>query len=78
MWRAFFWSLGLFACLLGLQCMVIDKAVLKSTESVRSTIPGLTQTKPREFVPPEWAPWSLMSLGAITILYSITLRRGGD
>jgi hypothetical protein len=26
-------------------------------------------------VPPDWAPWSLMSTGAIVCLYSFTLPR---
>jgi hypothetical protein len=27
----------------------------------------------REISPPEWAAWSLLSAGAVVILYSITL-----
>jgi hypothetical protein len=36
-------------------------------------------TRNKEVTPPEWAPWSLMSLGAVTLLYSFTLpgRNGG-
>lgn len=27
--------------------------------------------------PPEWAPWSMMSSGAVILLYSLALRYGG-
>jgi hypothetical protein len=26
-------------------------------------------------VPPDWAPWSLLSLGAVTIIYSFTIPK---
>jgi hypothetical protein len=29
----------------------------------------------RELVPTDWAPWSLISGGAVTILYSFTLPK---
>ena len=32
---------------------------------------------PREVKPAEWAPWSLLSVGAVVILYSLTLNRQG-
>ena len=31
----------------------------------------------RELVPPEYAPWTLLSVGAISILYSLTLPKLG-
>jgi len=77
MWRAFFWALGLFSIILGAECMLIDKAVLAKTETVKSAIPGVLPKKVRnkEFVPPDWAPWSLLSLGAVTIIYSFTIPK---
>jgi len=69
MMRAFFLALGIYAFILGLECLVLDKAVLYSSRD------GLGQAAPilREVFPPEWAPWSLLSAGAVVVLYSFTL-----
>jgi len=63
MGRALFLSLGIFAFVLGLQALLIDSATLSSNG------PG----RYRELAPPDWAPWSLMSAGAVVVLYSFTL-----
>ena len=55
---------GLEVAHLGLEALAVEKAVLHAA----STAPGA-----REIVPPEWAPWSLLSIGAITVLYSFTI-----
>jgi hypothetical protein len=70
MLRAFFLAIGIFAFVLGLECLVIEKAVLNP-----SSDGALTQMAPtyREFVPAEWAPWSLLSGGAVVMLYSFTI-----
>lgn len=60
MWRSFFVALGAFALLLGLQCLFIDQAKWSSGGEV---------------VPPDWMPWSLMSAGAVVMLYSYTLPK---
>jgi hypothetical protein len=61
MWRSLFLALGLFALLLGVQCMFIDRARWSGDGG--------------EIVPADWAPWSLMSTGAVVILYSFTLPK---
>lgn len=68
--RAFFLALGMYAFILGLECLVLDKAVLHprgdgAVEQVARSY--------REIVPPDWAPWSLLSAGAVVMLYSFTL-----
>lgn len=63
MWRAFFLAVGIYACILGAECLLIDKAVLAPREG----------TGREELVPPDWVSWSLLSAGAVTILYSFTL-----
>ena len=76
MWRAFFLSLGITSFLLGLECLVIDKAVMAASED--SGASGILQRAApayREIEPPEWAPWSLMSGGAVVMLYSFTIPR---
>ena len=72
--RSFFLAIGAFALILGGECLVLDRAVLKASQE--STIEGFTERMAiaqREITPPEWAPWSLLSGGAVVILYSCTL-----
>ena len=63
MWRAFFLACGASVLLLGLECLVVDDFVLAAREG----------TGARALNPPDWAPWSLISGGAVTILYSFTI-----
>ncbi len=78
MWRAMFLGLGAYACLLGVECLLIDKAVLAKSEDppagFAERIDRVTGRK-KEIVPPDWAPWSLLSAGAVTVLYSFTIPR---
>lgn len=76
MWRAFFLAIGIYLCLLGAQCLIIDKAVLNmKREPVTMMARSVGVGQQREVVPPPWAPWSLISAGAVTILYSFTIPR---
>ncbi|MFM8378968.1 MAG: hypothetical protein ACKOB1_06525 [Planctomycetia bacterium] len=59
MWKSFFIAAGIFACVLGVELLVIDSAVV---------LPFDGQGGPRVFVAPDWAPWTLISAGAITLL----------
>jgi hypothetical protein len=63
--RAFFLAVGMYAFLLGLECLVIEKAVLHASGEAGAAF--------REITPPEWAPWSLLSAGAVVMLYSFTI-----
>jgi hypothetical protein len=80
-WRSFFLAIGITMCIWGAECLVLEKAVLAGQEkapTAQELTNYLTQpNKPsaREIKPPEWAPWSLMSTGAVVILYSFTLPR---
>jgi hypothetical protein len=71
MWRALFIALGISSCILGVECLAIEKAVLNSKSTDKNGM--ITTTRTNEVVPPEWAPWSLISAGAITVIYSFTL-----
>jgi hypothetical protein len=66
MWRSFFLAVGVYVCLLGVQAMAVERAVLKP--EVASEV-GVQ----REITPPDWAPWSLMATGAVVVLYSFTI-----
>ena len=81
MWRAFFLAAGVFLILLGAQCLGIQKFILKARQPVveqaqQAFLFGPQQPQvgsPRELVPPAWAPWSLMSTGAVVCLYSFSI-----
>ncbi len=82
MWRSFFLALGIVMCILGAECLVLEKAIMKADDMpvVQSTALFMSSPLPatKEIVPPEWAPWSLLSLGAIVMLYSYSIpRRNG-
>jgi hypothetical protein len=65
MWRSFFLAIGAYCCLLGVEALAIERAVLKNTA-------GTIQTS-RDVIPPDWAPWSLLGAGAVVVLYSFTV-----
>jgi hypothetical protein len=74
MLRAFFLGVGIYAVILGLECLVVEKAVLMPRHEASAS--GLAQQMAgsyREIVPSEWAPWSLLSSGAVVVLYSFTI-----
>jgi hypothetical protein len=68
MWRSFFLAIGVYVCLLGVQALAVERAVLKADVASQA---GMQ----REIVPPEWAPWSLIGAGAVVVLYSFTIPR---
>jgi len=76
MWRSFFLAIGISTVILGAECLLIDKAVLAARDE-RAGILGRVDLTARnkEVVPPNWAPWSLMSTGAVTMLYSFTIPK---
>jgi len=69
MWRSLFLALGAYGCLLGVEALALDKAILKRHETAAAP------AAQKEIVPPDWAPWSLMSSGAVVVLYSFTIPR---
>ncbi len=68
MFRALFLALGVYTCLLGVEALAVERAVLKKPEKS----PAAQQ---KVVVPPDWAPWSLMGGGAVVVLYSFTIPR---
>ena len=78
MWRAFFLAIGAYLIILGAQCLGVQKFVLKVREPPKQEADafGNEDRKPgpqREVVPPDWAPYSLMSTGAVVCLYSFSI-----
>ncbi len=62
MWRSFFLAVGVFLFILGAEALVVERAVLNRGDAAN-------------IIPPEWAPWSLLSAGAVVILYSFTIPK---
>ncbi len=88
MWRAFFCAIGIVLIIMGIECLLIDSAVLVAgvlddpNIQIQQQTGGLFSapvqtTIDRVFRPSEWFPWSLLASGAITLLYSISLRKPG-
>ena len=82
MWKAFFVALGITLCILGVECLVLDKAILKreKSETVSASAQSLFRPQeatldPKELKPEDWHPWSLLSSGAVIILYSFSIPR---
>lgn len=79
MWRAFFLAIGFFLMILGVQCLGVESVSLKIREAPPPPVsPFDTEPKvggPKQLVPPPWAPWSLLSSGAVMCLYSFTIPR---
>jgi len=64
MWKSVFLAAGIFACVAGVELLLIDSAVI---------LPVDGRGDPRVFTAPDWAPWSLISAGAVTILHFCAL-----
>ena len=68
MWKSVFLAAGIFACVAGVELLLIDSAVV---------LPVDGRGDPAVFSAPDWAPWSLISAGAVTILHFCALPTGG-
>lgn len=84
MLRAIFLALGAFLALLGAQCLAIDRFELRprgtqEPSQTPSLLSAPAEPEGKVIEPPEWAAWSLMSIGVVTMLYAHTIpkRYGG-
>lgn len=73
MWRSLFIALGIVAMILGAECLAIEKAILAPPDRAAAANAGASLAPAKEFTPPEWAPWGLLSSGAVVVLYSFTI-----
>lgn len=69
MWKSFCLASGIFACLVGAEMLLIDSAVI---------LPMHGGGGPRTFTAPDWAPWTLLSVGAVTVMHFVTLSGRGS
>jgi hypothetical protein len=65
MLRSLFLAIGIFLLVLGFESMAIDQATVTNPSEEGASSVTLT--------PADWVPWSLVSAGAVTMLYSYTL-----
>jgi hypothetical protein len=63
MWKSACLAAGIFACAVGAELLIVDSVMLLP-------IDGAGEARP--FVAPDWAPWSLVSAGAVTIMHCLT------
>lgn len=68
MWKSFLLAGGIFACVLGVEMLLIDSAVVTPLGG------GDAST----FRTPDWVPWTLLSVGAATILQFCHLPRSSQ
>ncbi len=71
MWRSMFLALGVTLCLIGAECLVVDDFILAARYAASGS--DGARGGSRDIKPPDWAPWSLLSAGAVTMLYSFTI-----
>jgi hypothetical protein len=79
MWRSMFLAIGVYMVLLGVQCLGVQKFVLKETQTVVEPVGVLGEMKAvtshREYSPQPWVPYSLMTTGVVVCIYTYTLPR---
>jgi len=81
MLKPFVLSIGIYLCILGGECLILDKAIMASeTEETPPQQVGILNSQlvaeKKEITPSGWAPWSLLSVGAVVIMYSASMHRG--
>jgi hypothetical protein len=83
MLRGTFFSIGMFIALWGASLFFVDKIVLKVADDPAARPPGFRgmlanqsqQKQQRVIAPPDWVSFSLLSVGAVTMLYAVALPR---
>lgn len=77
MWRSFFIALGITAIIMGAECLAIEKAILvaPSAANTGNSVNSGQRLPGKEYAPPEWVPWGLLSSGAVVVLYSFMLPK---
>ena len=93
MLRAFFMAAGGILMFTGVEALVLDHAVLADdsplVKKVVKNEPAFDEwgfeierkvlaPSKKTITPPEWAPWTMLSSGAVILLYSIVSRSGGE
>jgi len=81
MLRSTFFSMGLFVALWGAAFLAVDKVILTSRAQsdrepgFRGLFTSVDAQRQQIIDPPDWAAFSLMSVGAVTMLYAVALPK---
>ncbi len=78
MWRSLFLAIGITLCIFGVECMFIEEAVLAKSVAEHAPAAGGSLSSggaTREIKTKEWMPWCFLGVGAVIILYTITIPR---
>lgn len=79
MWRSLFLALGIMSIIIGVESLLIDQAVVyAAAESNASNFmnPGAQPAQTTKvWTPGERFPWAMLAIGAVVVLYAITLPR---
>ncbi len=77
MWKAIFLAAGISMIIVGVESLVVEKAVFAARGEKKQTAWGTsTQEVPRKEVEPaEWFPWSMMSGGVGVLIYASSFSR---
>ena len=79
MWRSFFLAVGIYLILFGVQCLAVDRVYLRLHDDPPPPsafqLTTVTEGPQKEYIPPPWVPWSLLTGGAVVCLYSFTIPK---
>lgn len=87
MWRTFFLSVGIALAIFGGEFLILEKATWAKAadkSDVQQVAGYLVADKGEEdeekesskaFKPQPWVPWAMLSVGAIVILYCVSLPK---
>ncbi len=85
MLRSGFFAAGIFVALWGMSFLMVDEIILNVQETdeelqganFRGLFSTLNEDNKRVINPPDWAAFSLMSIGSVTMLYAVALPKKG-
>ena len=83
MFRAFWFSCGVFVAMWGIAFLMVDQItfswkvepVVQRDPEFRGFYVTMNENRQRVFNPPQWMAFSLMSIGTVTMLYSVALPK---
>lgn len=84
MLRSTFFAAGTFVLLCGIALFYVDEIHYKRNPTAEdesgfrgffSRVTTLNEANKRVFEPPDWAAFSLMSIGSVTMLYAVALPK---
>ena len=83
MLRAFYFASGVFIALWGVAFLMVDQVtfawkvepVVKRDPEFRGFYVTLNENRQRVFNPQQWMAFSLMSIGTVSMLYSVALPK---